>query len=455
MMSKAPAIPRFTILIIVRLILIIVNILFFAAIFHDKGLFFNKLILFLVFCGQVAELIYAINYTNRELAKLFNAVRYSDFTVLFDRKSMGRSFGDLGDSLTEVMHAFRQVKIEKEAQYQFLQKLVNQMNVGVIAIHHDEIELINSAALKILNVSNLRSWKLIKAASPEIVDAIGDLGDNGRKMIELRQPSTVRTLALEVSSISILGEPHKLITFQDINSEVEQKEIEAWHKLIRILTHEIMNSITPVSSLTETMQSMLTGNDGKQKEITAINEETISDIRFSLQTVQKRSEALMNFVENYRKITRVPKPSIADVDVESVVTSIKVLMKKELLRNSIELETNVETGIVIEMDQTLIEQVIINLVTNSIHALENRQDKKIIISAYRREGHPVIEVTDNGKGIAEKELKEIFVPFYTTREDGSGIGLSLSRQIMSSHGGSIRVNSTEGNGATFFLRFPG
>jgi nitrogen fixation/metabolism regulation signal transduction histidine kinase len=454
-MSKAPTIPRFTIFLVVRLILIIANVLFFATIFQDKGLFFNKLMLFLLFCGQVAELIYAINYTNRELAKLFSAVRYSDFTILFDRKSMGRSFGDLGDSLTEVMHAFRQVKIEKEAQYQFLQRLVNQMNVGVIALHNDEIELINSAALKVLNVNNLRSWKLIKAASPEIVTAIEDLGDGGRKMIEVQQPSATRTLALEVSTMSILGESHKLITFQDINSEVEQKEIEAWHKLIRILTHEIMNSITPVSSLTETMQSMLTAKDGKQKEIEAINEETISDIRFSLQTVQKRSEALMNFVENYRKITRVPKPSLADVEVGAVVISIKVLMKKELTRRNIELSAQFEPGMVVRMDQTLVEQVLINLITNSMHALESRQEKKIAINAYHSDGHPVIEVADNGKGISEKELKEIFVPFFTTREDGSGIGLSLSRQIMSSHGGSIRVNSVEGNGATFFLRFPG
>src|SRR5690606_30610236 len=203
-------------------------------------------------------------------------------------------------------------------------------------------------------------------------------------------------VSLDVRTIQLVEKPHKLITFQDINNEIEQKEIEAWHKLIRILTHEIMNSVTPIASLTETMQGMLAGNEGEQTPAGNISEETVADIRFSLETIQKRSEGLLKFVETYRKLTRVPKPALETVGIQDLFASVERLMHESLARHDIALTISIDPGSLnAQLDRTLIEQVLINLVTNSIHALEGHANPKVSLSAYRTNGMLTIEVHDN------------------------------------------------------------
>jgi signal transduction histidine kinase len=211
-----------------------------------------------------------------------------------------------------------------------------------------------------------------------------------------------------------------------------------------------MNSVTPMASLSETMQTMLSNKPSGQ-----IGDETIQDIRFSLNTIQKRSERLIEFVGNYRRLTRVPKPVIQTVNVQSFFLNFENLMREEMARNAIVLTQDINgERLEVKMDPTLIEQVLINLVRNSIHALEEQMEKRIGIHAYTEDKAVVLEVSDNGKGIPEKELKEIFVPFFSTKKDGSGIGLSLSKQIMSLHGGRIKVSSVVNEGTSFYLVFP-
>jgi signal transduction histidine kinase len=264
----------------------------------------------------------------------------------------------------------------------------------------------------------------------------------------------MKILAVEISTLLMIDKHYKLITLQDINSEIEQKEIEAWHKLIRILTYEIMNSVTPISSLSETMQSMLLDKKGNHKRLPDLRDETITDILFSLKTIQKRSESLLDFVENYRKLTRVPKPALQQVQLRSWLSSIENLMREELIRESISLNIALgEENQTLNIDPALIEQVLINLLRNSIHALEGRPHKRIEIKLYDDESATIIEVSDNGKGIPEKEIKDIFIPFFSTKKDGSGIGLSLSKQIMSLHNGRIRVRSKVAEGTSFYLMF--
>jgi signal transduction histidine kinase len=215
-----------------------------------------------------------------------------------------------------------------------------------------------------------------------------------------------------------------------------------------------MNSITPISSLSETMQDMLTDKSGNQKSLHDIQDDTITDIRFSLNTIQKRSERLLDFVENYRKLSRVSKPAVQSVDVKSFLNSIENLMREELVRQGIDLTVDVMgDSLTIAIDPSQIEQVIINLIRNSIHALDNRNRKQISLNAYPLEQQIVIEVADTGKGIPENELKEIFIPFFSTKKEGSGIGLSLSKQIMSLHNGRIRVSSKVEEGTSFYLYF--
>ncbi|HEY9046531.1 MAG TPA: ATP-binding protein, partial [Ohtaekwangia sp.] len=216
----------------------------------------------------------------------------------------------------------------------------------------------------------------------------------------------------------------------------------------------IMNSVTPIASLTETMQSMLTDKSGQVKEIQAITTDTLGDIRFSLNTIHKRSEGLLDFVEKYRALTRIPKPAPQQIILKPYLQSIATLMAPELQRQNIRIEVDIhDAAVYITADSNLIEQVIINLITNSIYALANTADKLIRLQAYRKEYRTVIEVSDNGMGIREKEMSEIFIPFFSTKKEGSGIGLSLSKQIMSLHGGNIQVTSTPGERTSFYLLF--
>jgi nitrogen fixation/metabolism regulation signal transduction histidine kinase len=438
----------------VRVAMLVANILIISLIFGDKRLFFNQIILSLVLIAQVLELIRFVNHTNRELTKFFYAIRHGDFSISFKQSIFGKSFKDLHESMLAIVHAYKQVKIEKEAQFHFLQMLVNQLHIGIIAIDsNDQITLINPTAEAMLGIPGLKNWKILQQHNPAIAIEIENLGENGRKLIEIRLKSETYFFSADVRTLIMLDHPLKLVTLQNINSEIEQKEIEAWHKLIRILTHEIMNSVTPISSLTETMQSLLTDRAGNEKKSQELKQETISDIRFSLQTIQKRSDGLLQFVENYRKLTRVPRPNPENIHLHEFLLSIEKLMSDDLSRKGIAIRTEVSDQIDLQFDPYLIEQVLINLITNSVHALENIATPLIVVKAYAKDRQVVIEVRDNGHGIPSKDLSEIFVPFFSTKKDGSGIGLSLSKQIMSVHGGSITVQSEPNVGTSFFLHF--
>jgi nitrogen fixation/metabolism regulation signal transduction histidine kinase len=325
--------------------------------------------------------------------------------------------------------------------------------VGIIALMNDTIVLINPTAERLLNIQGIKNWKIAQQHNPSFAAEFLQIGESGRKLIETIINGETKLLRVDVSTHKLLDQENILITLQDINEEIEQKEIEAWHKLIRILTHEIMNSITPIVSLTETMQGMLKHKNDTQKQLEEITDDTLSDILFSLNTIQNRSEGLLHFVENYRKLTRVPKPQAETVPVRTFLTSIEKLMKESLQRKGVEFSVSVEDeNLVAVFDPSLMEQAMINLITNSLHALENVEPKKIQVKAYRRENLITLEVTDNGKGIPEKDMKEIFVPFFSTRKEGSGIGLSLSKQIVSLHGGRITVNSMPAKFTSFFIQ---
>jgi two-component system, NtrC family, nitrogen regulation sensor histidine kinase NtrY len=446
---------RFTFLIIVRIALLMGNVLLIAFIFGDKRLFFNQIILAILLVMQTAELIRFVNHTNRELTRFFYAIKHSDFSITFRNAVLGNSFKDLQESMIDIIQSYKQVKIEKEAQFHFLQMMVNQLHIGIIAMDQDHnITLINPTAESLVGIPGLKNWKLLHLRNPVLANEIAQLGGNGKKLIEIKTGVDAKFVSADVRTLLILEKTIKLITLQDINSEIEQKEIEAWHKLIRILTHEIMNSVTPISSLTETMQGMLQDKSGAQKTVDDLDTETIADIRFSLKTIHKRSDGLLHFVENYRKLTKVPKPVVEKVHVKPFLESIYNLMSNELRQKNIEFSLDVDAHLYLNMDAMLLEQVIINLITNSIHAVDGKPTPRIELRTDVINNQPVISITDNGKGIPAKELSEIFVPFFTTKKDGSGIGLSLSKQIMSLHSGSINLQSQENAGTTFFLYFP-
>ena len=430
-----------------------VNLLALSLIFGDSRLFFNQIILFIVLIIQVVELIRFLNYTNRELSKFILSIVHNDLSVNFKRTRIGGSFAELHDAFDQIIQAYEDAKIEKQAQFEYLRLVVNSINIGIISIENQQsIVLMNKSAERALGVKGIKNWQILAEKTPLFTKEIEQLGDSGRKLIEVSKEGQPLTLSVDVVSMKMLQKSYKLITFQDIRGEIEQKEIEAWHKLIRILTHEIMNSATPISSLTETMQSMLE-RDGQPIGMDRLNDEAISDLLFSLKTIQRRSDGMLTFIDDYRKLTKVAKPKIGEVVAIDLLASVGQLLAPDLDKQNINLKITCPPHLAIDLDTTLVEQVLINLIKNSSHALENTTSPVIELKAYEEQERKIIEVTDNGIGIKDKELKEIFVPFFSTKKDGSGIGLSLSKQIMHVHGGNIRVRSQEGQGTTFYLIF--
>ncbi len=444
---------RFAFLVILRIVLLMLTLTALAFIFARTELFFNQIILLGVIILQVSELIRFITHTNRELAKLLMAIRYSDFSISFKGNKKGKSFKELQEAFVEIIEAFKKVSVEKEAQFKFLQVIVDNLKVGVLAIKEDySIELMNSEAQNLLKTSTPNYWKQLQQLLPHFCQEITDMEDADKRLLELNIKGEKLQISAQVNRLKILNYRYTIVTFQDIKSEIEQKEIEAWHKLIRILTHEIMNSVTPVTSLTETMLMLLQDN-GKPLSLDELSEETLEDLRFSMKTIQKRSEGLLHFVDDYRRLTRIKALELEDIHVKGMLDEMVMLLKAEAQKDGIQLTVNAPDYLSIAMDGKLIEQVLINLITNARHALEGNENGEIRISAYSNQNQKVIEIKDNGMGIDAAKMEEIFIPFYSTKEHGSGIGLSLSKQIMKKHKGDLSVKSEIGMGATFYLTF--
>jgi len=310
----------------------------------------------------------------------------------------------------------------------------------------------NAEAQRLLKTSTPNYWKQLQQLLPHFAQEITDMEDRDKRLLELNIKGEKLQISTQVNRLKILNFRYTIVTFQDIKSEIEQKEIEAWHKLIRILTHEIMNSITPVTSLTETMLMLLEEN-GKPLAHEELTEETLEDLRFSMKTIQKRSEGLLHFVDDYRRLTRIKALELEEVKVKEMLEEIATLMSAETKKDNIDISVTAPEYLSIAMDRKLIEQVLINLITNARHALENSENGNIQISASSDQHSKIISVKDNGTGIDAAKMEQIFIPFYSTKEQGSGIGLSLSKQIMKKHKGDLSVKSTVGEGATFYLTF--
>ena len=231
--------------------------------------------------------------------------------------------------------------------------------------------------------------------------------------------------------------------------------MEAWQKLVRVLTHEIMNSIAPISSLSSTIELMINEYDTKSDDAPCLDKEAVAEIQQALQTINKRSTGLMNFVETYRNLTKIPKPNFSLLNMKELVENVVTLMKKEIEEKEIKLEYCIEPETIeLQADEQMISQVLINLINNSIHALEGRKNPMITIKGYyNRRGRPTIQILDNGQGILKDVIDKIFIPFFTTKRSGSGIGLSLSRQILRLHGGTITAKSDPDKETVFSLTF--
>jgi len=402
------------------------------------------------------EMIHFARRSNKELTKFILAIKYGDVSVNFSGDKLGRDFKDLANSFREVITAFNQVKIEKESQYLLLQAIIDKISFGIIAFNEDdEVLLINQSAIDHLKIKRTKEWNYIKKQNFEFTSQIENMVEDGRKLVELGTGADTHQLSVYNHTIVLMGKYCRVITFYDIQDEIEQKEIEAWYKLIRILTHEIMNSATPLTSLTDTILMLLENQNGLQKDLNDISEENINDVRSSVNTIKKRTEGILQFVDAYRKLTDIPHPEFVKNRVKDLIDSALALLEPEFKRRKINSKVTVDPGdLQLNCDKMLFEQVLINLLTNSMYALDKQPDPTIEINVSENGSKILFQVEDNGKGIEAEVLKKIFIPFFSTRDGGSGIGLSFSKFVILQHGGRIKVESKIDKGTIFTMDIP-
>jgi len=447
---------RFRINCIIRVILIgATSWLFFYLLFRTN-LYTALFILGVLILYQVYALIYYVEKTNRDLARFFQSIKYEDFSQTFKVEGYGSSFDSLKSAFSEVMNAFRRTRAEKEEHFRYLQTVVQHIGIGLIAFQPDgEVELINTAAKRLLNVASLKNIKSLESLSKPLVEALLRLRSRESALVKVEDVNEVLHLALYATEFKLRAQKFSLVSIQNIHSELEEKEMEAWQKLIRVLTHEIMNSITPIASLTSTISNLIREAYGKKKKPKKLDSEVLQDIQQALQTIQKRSQGLLHFVDAYRNLTLIPKPNFQIFPIQELFNRIRKLMQVNIEKNSIRFKVSVDPETLeLTADPELVEQVLINLMLNAFQAVEGRKDAQIELKALLDgRGRIVIQVADNGPGIPKENIEKVFVPFFSTKEGGSGIGLSLSRQILRLHNASLGVHSEPNVQTVFTLRF--
>ena len=442
---------RFSVQVIIRAIVIVLISIALGVIIGRSDLIVNQIILVVILLALISEFLYYVGRTNRRLQQFISAINNSDFTVNFRDEELGRSYKHLSESFTQVIEKYRSVKIEKEQQFHLLELLVESISVGIMIVRDTgQIVLFNTWISGLLDIPRPNNWSLFKRFSKEIAQAIDDLGTGGSRLVELIEGRESKKLIVDVTTSSDSEGDFRLITIKDIQNEIELKELEAWHNLIRVLTHEMMNSLTPVISLSESMASMVSRQLEQEQLLTR---ENLEDLIYSLEMIGNRSTSMVDFLEEYRKLTRIPMPAPEKVRVAKLLDDISALVSNDLNKQGIKLSVHPsKTSILV--DQGQIELVFLNLLKNSQYALQGSANPEIRISAVQDGKMTYIYLADNGPGIEANIQPNIFVPFFTTKEKGSGIGLSFSRQVMRLHGGKIRLEKSDSSGTIFVLVFP-
>lgn len=430
----------------------------FFYLFFTTELTMTLVLIGLLIAFQIVAMIHYVDRTNRVLNNFLESIRYSDFTRTFQVESLDSSFDKLKKSFNEVIKDFQEVRAEKEENYYYLQTVIQHIGISLIAYSKDgKVELINNATKKLFQVRSLNNIQSLKEFSPELVQKLLTIRHGENTLVRVQEKDELLQLAIYATEFKIHNRTILLTSIKNIQDELEEKEMESWQKLIRVLTHEIMNSITPISSLSSTISYLLKdlANTLQEKNTDADDIETIMEVDSALETIHKRTDGLLHFVNTYRDLTKIPTPTFSIFTIRTLFTNIKMLLEEEMRSKNISCDIRIEPeSLELSADEKLIEQVIINLVKNAIHALDGHPSPKIELYAFlNKRGRITIQVTDNGQGILPNVLDKIFIPFFTTKPQGSGIGLSLSKQILRLHGGNITAYSEPDKETKFTLTF--
>jgi len=392
------------------------------------------------------RIIYTFDQSNRQIAFFFEAIRNEDSALKFPTHIKGRSLRHLYRSLNELNEQIQAIKLKNEYLEKYYQSFIQHAAIGLIAINgENEVEIMNEKAFDYAGIPSFTPFHLIPLRNPDLFRTLCNAAPGETVSYKRFTSESQMNLLILAREIRYGGKVSKLISLQDIRHELDEKELDSWQKLIRVLTHEIMNSIAPIVSLSGTLRRFFVMED-KPVRPEDIDEEVIENAILGLDTIEERGNGLLDFVNSYRRLTRIPKPVFLLINVKEWLDQLLLLLSDQFEKHRIKVECSIDSKVKdISGDEKLLSQVLINILNNAMDALgEQSADRMIHISvALSKLSRPVIRIANNGPFIPPDIADKIFIPFFTTKEQGSGIGLSLSRQILRLHHGSIHLESSE------------
>jgi two-component system nitrogen regulation sensor histidine kinase NtrY len=443
---------RFEFRIFIRIILLFIT-LSATSFLVVKGWFIYMLLISPVVIYQLVEMYRFQNKAQDEINQFVESVHYRDFSRYFDVKHAPAELQPMREGFNQINTTFKVISKEKETQYQYLQKILELVDTGILSYEGDSGEILwmNESLKKMLQVPYLKTIHSLSKRDNELYNDIIALKPGEEKITKAHIDKGSFKVLLSATAFQTEGKKFKLIAFQNINEALDETESKAWQKLLSVMTHEIMNSVAPISSLADTLKNRL------EKSVMHMTNKSpaVHDLELGIETIKRRSEGLLKFAETYRNLNKITTPNVKTIYVRDLFEGLHQLMQPTLAQKNIELEIVLkDTELVLKADTSLIEQVLINLIVNAIEAVKDKEEPRIILSSsYSTNRKILIKVSDNGFGMSEEIMDKIFIPFFSTKKNGSGIGLSLCKQIMMLHKGNIQVQSHQGEGTAFTLQF--
>jgi two-component system nitrogen regulation sensor histidine kinase NtrY len=418
-----------------------------------KGYYVYLVVMVPLIIYAIVELYRFQRKAHNELNQFVESVHYRDFSRYFDVKHAPVELQPLREGFNEINSTFKVISKEKETQFQYLQKILELVDTGILSYkeHNGEVVWMNESLKRMLQLPYLKTIHSLARRDAELYRQVTMLKPGETKIATAHSEKTSFKILMSATAFQTDGNKFKLIAFQNVSEALDETESKAWQKLLSVMTHEIMNSIAPISSLAETLKYRL-----QQFAVRPdIESGSMDDLELGIDTIKRRSEGLLKFAETYRNLNKITTLNLKNIYVRDLFENLHHLMQPTLDQKNIEMEIVLkDPDLQLEADTNLLEQVLINLVVNAMEAVKEREEPRIVLSAYYANNHrTVIKVADNGNGMTEEVLDKIFIPFFSTKKNGSGIGLSLCKQIMMLHKGNIQVQSVEGQGTAFMMQF--
>lgn len=440
---------------LIRVLILVAFALLLGWTIFQKEMYILSVIPVIAIIIQTVNLIWFLNTTNRQLFYFFDAIQNEDSTLSFPKKTNNKTILELNKSLNKVNRQIQDIQIEIRQQEQYFQALIEHAATGILTFDANGFILhSNSLAKRLLSLDVLTHLNQLEKIDHKLFISVKNIQASEQRLVTINNENGTIQLLIKASSFISDKKELMLLSIQDIKNELDEKELDSWRKLIRVMMHEIMNSITPITSLSDSLAGYFYSGK-KIKSPAEIDEKTIKTTIRGLEVIREQGKSLVSFVDSYRKLTRLPKPEKKLFSAKNLIENINILSGSFKHAEHIEISFEVKPEeLEIYADEKQISQVLINLVKNAFQANANNHNGKVrITSGLTENGRAEIRVIDNGTGIAEDVLDKIFIPFFTTKESGSGIGLSISRQIMQMHGGSLKVISTPGKLTVAVLSF--